>query len=307
MSLSEHALLRTAERTLAALSEELRDRYGWTRLQAQFAVDPVKRTLRTRGVVVAPRVVRRLEAALTDALPEDFSIDLQAVTPLKTGEWHNLVAPVTAVWQKHPSRGLFLTTELLATDGPVELLAVHDGARLVRVMDGTVGWVENELGGRRGAPAVAGAHGTGEQVVASARALLDTPYRLGGTTLGGVDCSGLCQRAYREGLGVLLPRHSLDQLTATLRLESSPRQNGDLAFVWSEREGPCHVGVMTHGTATSVVHASLSRKRVVEDPWERFIEQTSRVEVVAVARALEYHALNVGLACLSLSDRWEDP
>jgi cell wall-associated NlpC family hydrolase len=247
-----------------------------------------------------------LEAALTDALPDDFSLDLRAVTPLRTGEWHTLVGGVSAVWQRHPSRGLSLSTELLPSDGPVELLAVHDGARLVRVMDGTVGWVERELGGRRSAPTIAPAHGTGDQVVTSSRALLDTPYRLGGTTLGGVDCSGLCQRAYREGLGVLLPRHSMDQLNATLRMESSPRQSGDLVFVWSEREGPCHVGVLTHDTTTSVVHASLSRKRVVEDPWERFIEQTSRIEVVAVARALEYHATNVGLACLSLSDRWDE-
>jgi cell wall-associated NlpC family hydrolase len=189
----------------------------------------------------------------------------------------------------------------------VELLTLHEDARLVRAVDGTLGWVERELGGRRAPDAIPPAHGTGDQVLAAARGLSDAPYRLGGTSVGGVDCSGLCQRAYREGLGVLLPRHSLDQLAATLRFESSPRRSGDLVFVWSEREGPCHVGILSCGERTSVIHASLSRRHVVEDPWDRFVDQASRVELCAISHALDYHARNVGRPSLEVDPRWEEP
>jgi hypothetical protein len=103
---------------------------------------------------------------------------------------------------------------------------------------------------------------------------------------------------------VLLPRHSSDQLQATLVIHSAPRRDGDLVFVWTDREGPCHVGVLAAGESASVIHASLSRKQVVEDPLARFLEDASRVEFVPLSSVLRYHVSNVGRAALEL--RLED-
>lgn len=306
MTHSRDSIVRAAERTARDIARELERLYGWTHLEAELSWDAEQQVLRGRGTVLARGVARKLAAGLTDALPDGVRFDLRELGVLRSGDWHALGDGLTPVWQKHPSRGRVLATELLPEEGPVELLATHEGSRLVRGVDGTLGWIERELGPSSEPPRIAPAHGTGEQVVASARALLDAPYRLGGTTAAGVDCSGLCQRAYREGLGVILPRHSLDQLAATLHFESSPRQSGDLVFVWSEREGPCHVGLMID-PGSSVIHASHSRRRVVEDPWDRFIDQSSRVELVAIAHTLDYHARNVGRSSLELVDGWEEP
>ncbi len=63
-----------------------------------------------------------------------------------------------------------------------------------------------------------------------------TPYRWGGTSPGGFDCSGLVQYAYRHA-GRALPRTTWDQFHAGRRVGHARR--GDLVFVY----GKNHVGI----------------------------------------------------------------
>jgi hypothetical protein len=100
----------------------------------------------------------------------------------------------------------------------------------------------------------------------------------------GVDCSGLVQRLALEVLGVLVPRHSSDQLLVAPR-PGSGRVPGDLSFVWSDREALCHVGI---GTGATVIHASLSRRCVVEDSLEGFLAGARRVMHVPFAELLAF-------------------
>lgn len=295
----EKALL-AAERAVSELRRDLERAYGWTRLEVELHVAPHESGLVARGTVVVPRVARRLRAALLDAVPEGWPVDVSGVLPLESGDWHTLGDEVTPLWQKHPSRGRTLSTELLPEDGPVELLARHDGASLVRGMNGTVGWIEPAPGSRVAAPSVEAARGTADAVVAAARAFLDVPYRLGGATGAGIDCSALVARAFARGFNLRLPRHSTDQLAVTVSLGHAPEQTGDLVFAWTEREGPCHVGVVVEGGPMTVIHASHSRKHVVEDPLDRFLEGAERSEAAPLGRVLEYHAKNVGRTSIEL-------
>jgi hypothetical protein len=123
---------------------------------------------------------------------------------------------------------------------------------------------------------------------------------LGGTTPAGIDCSALVQRAFLRGFALRLPRHSTDQLASTVSPGHTPEQTGDLVFAWTEREGPCHVGIVVEGDPMTVIHASHSRKRVVEDPMPRFLDGALRGEVAPLIRVLDFHERNVGRSSLEL-------
>ncbi len=100
-----------------------------------------------------------------------------------------------------------------------------------------------------------------------------TPYRLGGTTRSGVDCSAFVMIVMRDQFGVELPRTTQQQMN--FGSSASPRslRVGDLVFFQTGRR-TYHVGiVMQNG---QFLHASTSRGVMIsglrEPYWqERFL------------------------------------
>jgi cell wall-associated NlpC family hydrolase len=108
-------------------------------------------------------------------------------------------------------------------------------------------------GAGRVAPA---ADPTGESVVATAREYLRTPYRWGGMTGDGIDCSGLVWVAYRCH-GVTLPRDADQQRGVGDPVGRDELAAGDLLFF------PGHVAIATG--SESFVHAYGPAEAVVEN------------------------------------------
>jgi NlpC/P60 family len=267
-------MIAALEARVDALRRDLLLRHRWTELAIELVADAEARLVRCRGRVVVPRVVRELRRALSSELPAGWRLDLSGITTLRTGDYRSLLLRVTPLRQ---SLAGALATELAIEDGPVEVLARHDGSNLVRALDATLGWTDRELGARVPTPKLEPSRLSWDRLPSALHAFLGAPYKLGGTTRGGTDCSGLVQRVVRDTQRILLPRHSTDQLGALARA-SEARQTGDLVFTWTEREGPCHVGVLVVEEDPVVYHASVSRRAVVRDPLRRFVDGARRVE-----------------------------
>lgn len=94
-----------------------------------------------------------------------------------------------------------------------------------------------------------------------------TPYRYGGTTKAGVDCSALVQNIYSEEFRLRLPRTTTDQLREGRKVRRSDMRTGDLVFFQTGRN-QLHVGIYI-GT-DRFIHASTSQGVMISGLNERY-------------------------------------
>lgn len=97
-----------------------------------------------------------------------------------------------------------------------------------------------------------------------------TPYRMGGTTVNGIDCSAFVQRVYANVFGMGLPRTTSEQANSGAGINRRELQPGDLVFFRLPTRTR-HVGVyLSDG---EFAHASSSQgvmtSRLDEPYWER--------------------------------------
>jgi cell wall-associated NlpC family hydrolase len=100
--------------------------------------------------------------------------------------------------------------------------------------------------------------GVGAAALRVARAQIGIPYRYGGTSRAGFDCSGLTKYSYAR-VGRYIPRTAQQQYNATIHLRWSQRRLGDLVFFYSGRS-VYHVGV--YAGSWYIVHAPHTGTRV---------------------------------------------
>lgn len=91
-------------------------------------------------------------------------------------------------------------------------------------------------------PDHAGLHPARVQVINTALAQLGTPYRYGGDTPRGFDCSGLVLYAH-QAARIPVPRQTGDQAAQARPVAAQARQPGDLLFFRINDNKPSHVSI----------------------------------------------------------------
>jgi cell wall-associated NlpC family hydrolase len=107
-----------------------------------------------------------------------------------------------------------------------------------------------------------------DKLYAAVDKYVGTPYRFGGDSERGIDCSAFTRRVYR-GQGVELPRNSRDQARVGMSVAYSSVRTGDLIFFdTSINGGISHVGVYLNGS--TFAHASSSKGVTKSSLKERY-------------------------------------
>ncbi len=94
-----------------------------------------------------------------------------------------------------------------------------------------------------------------------------TPYRYGGATKKGIDCSAFSAGLLAAVFNIVLPRTAREQFETTDRIEKYELHEGDLVF-FNTRGGISHVGVYLLNN--KFVHASLSSGVMISDLGEDY-------------------------------------
>lgn len=108
-------------------------------------------------------------------------------------------------------------------------------------------------------------------VVDAACGWIGVPYKYGGNTRSGVDCSGLVCMAFEKGAGLKLPRSSAEQAKWCKSVSQSRLQPGDLIFFTNKRGGGRINHVAIYVGDGRMVHSTSSRGVTIssldEDYW----------------------------------------
>lgn len=171
-------------------------------------------------------------------------LDQAGVEAWRSGRRAVVAAKMAWVYEGASKGSMVLAEATMGTDLPSPDEPPRSGLARVCLPGGRVGWID--LAAVAFVPAEAevfAARRGPEAVITTAKLFLGLPYRWGGTSAKGFDCSGLTQFAFRLN-GYRLPRDADQQYgvgdPVSDRAELRP---GDLVFFSIAKPGPSHVGI----------------------------------------------------------------
>ncbi len=108
--------------------------------------------------------------------------------------------------------------------------------------------------------------GTAKSILKDAESYLGAPYKFGGNSSSGFDCSGLTTKVFDEN-GLKLPRRSADQASAGKNIDVKEAKPGDLLFFATAGGSKVsHVGIVhtvENDGEIKFIHASTSKGVII--------------------------------------------
>lgn len=122
-----------------------------------------------------------------------------------------------------------------------------------------------------------------EQIIDDATDKIGSPYRYGGTTKLGYDCSGLVFTTFQKN-DIQLPRSSFEMSKKGTVIKKNECRKGDLIFFKTNGKNKInHVGIITEVTDDEIkfVHSSTQRGVIIsstkEDYYRKSFAQINRI------------------------------
>lgn len=123
-----------------------------------------------------------------------------------------------------------------------------------------------------------------EHVISTGKSYIGTPYKWGGNTKAGIDCSGLIHNSYKT-IGIKLPRTAKEQSKVGKKRGWEGIRPGDLVYFKFKKKGEkwFHSGMITYVSDEKVlfVHASSSRgvveSNLMSDYYKKNVKNFRRV------------------------------
>ncbi|MEK6783758.1 MAG: C40 family peptidase [Bacteroidota bacterium] len=119
------------------------------------------------------------------------------------------------------------------------------------------------------------------EVIKEARTFTGTPYKWGGTTRSGMDCSGLTGNAF-QAINLTLPRTADAQAEVGEKVKKKNVKPGDLVFfaTGKKRREITHVGIVTEVKSkdnVKFIHASTSLGVVETNLFSEYYDKRFRI------------------------------
>lgn len=205
-------------------------------------------------------------------------VDARFLADVVAAEPTDMVIEPVALLRESPASDAAIVTRIPAGMA-VAVTKTHEEAwALVELSDLPGGWLpRTALRPLRSLPT--GEADRREQMVEDAFQFIGVPYRWGGVTALGIDCSGFVQMLHRMA-GVTIPRDADQQMAAGQPVEP-PLQPGDLLFFGSDgaHRSISHVGMSLGGW--EMIHSSGAHNGVYMDD----LEVTTRLRDIYVGAA----------------------
>lgn len=122
-------------------------------------------------------------------------------------------------------------------------------------------------------------HGVYEKLLTEAERWIGVPYKWGGQSMDGVDCSAFVGNVYKA-VGISLPRTSTQQYESISKKVDNPKV-GDLVFFTFTSSPISHVGMYVGNN--KFIHASTSRGVIVQNLEDKPYSQ----KLVGIKRVID--------------------
>ncbi|UOE76122.1 C40 family peptidase [Parageobacillus thermoglucosidasius] len=120
-----------------------------------------------------------------------------------------------------------------------------------------------------------------DHIVPAAKQYIGVPYRWGGTTAKGFDCSGFIRHVY-QSIGIDTPRTATDMYRMGKRVDKSALRVGDLVFFNTSGKGVSHAGIYIGNNR--FIHSSSSKGVTISSLNDSYWKKT----YIGAKRVLAY-------------------
>ena len=122
-------------------------------------------------------------------------------------------------------------------------------------------------------------------LVSAIKKFLDTPYRRGGKSEKGIDCSAFTQIIIYKTTGIRLPRQSAWQAEITEKIDPKDARPGDLIF-FSKENKIFHAGIIygKKDNTLQIVHSNERLKKVTIHTIEEILSENNNIKLHSIRR-----------------------